>query len=351
VDYFGQQAGYTADPQENITYAAAHDNETLFDTTQLKAPQSTSMADRLRIQNLGNSIVMLGQGIPFVHAGQDILRSKSMDRDSFNSGDWFNTLDFTYGANNFGVGLPVASRNQDNWPIMQPLLADPTLKPTSADIVETAERLRELLEIRYSSELFRLETEQEIIDRVRFHNTGPAQVPGLIVMSISDDEGAVDRDIETIFTLFNASDDPVSFVLPVVAGLEIDLHPVLAESTDPVVRTSTFDSAAGIFDVPARTTAVFLAPRSAEERIDLIIDDVDQLEADGVVNGGQANALRSKLSNAQRMIERGKVGPAINMLEAFIHQVEALVAAGILTELQGFELITAAESIIASLGA
>jgi hypothetical protein len=30
------------------------------------------------------------QGIPFFHAGDEILRSKSLDRDSYNSGDWFN---------------------------------------------------------------------------------------------------------------------------------------------------------------------------------------------------------------------------------------------------------------------
>ncbi|MCB1054338.1 MAG: pullulanase-type alpha-1,6-glucosidase, partial [Acidobacteria bacterium] len=94
VDYFGQQAGYTADPQENIKYIAAHDNETLFDAIQLKAASAASLADRVRMQNLGNSIVALGQGIPFFHAGQDLLRSKSMDRDSYNSGDWFNQIDW-----------------------------------------------------------------------------------------------------------------------------------------------------------------------------------------------------------------------------------------------------------------
>ena len=38
VDYNGQPAGYTADPQEIINYVEAHDNETLFDAIQLKAP-------------------------------------------------------------------------------------------------------------------------------------------------------------------------------------------------------------------------------------------------------------------------------------------------------------------------
>ncbi|MEM1206969.1 MAG: pullulanase-type alpha-1,6-glucosidase, partial [Acidobacteriota bacterium] len=46
IDYNGQQAGYTADPQETINYVAAHDNETLFDAIQLKVPLATSAADR-----------------------------------------------------------------------------------------------------------------------------------------------------------------------------------------------------------------------------------------------------------------------------------------------------------------
>ena len=128
VDYNGQPAGYTQDPQEDITYISKHDNQTLYDNNTYKNPVDTSMADRVRVQNVGLSTVLLGQGVPFMHAGSDLLRSKSFDRDSYNSGDWFNRLDFTYQANNYGVGLPVAGKNQDNWVIMQPRLANPDLK-------------------------------------------------------------------------------------------------------------------------------------------------------------------------------------------------------------------------------
>jgi pullulanase/glycogen debranching enzyme len=54
----------------------------------------------------------LAQGIPFFHAGDELLRSKSLDRDSYNSGDWFNRLDFTYQTNNFAVGLPPWEKNE-----------------------------------------------------------------------------------------------------------------------------------------------------------------------------------------------------------------------------------------------
>ena len=90
IDYNGAPTGYTLDPQEQISYVEAHDNETFFDIVQYKAPADATVADRVRMQNLGLDLVMYSQGVPFFHAGGDMLRSKSLDRDSFNSGDWFN---------------------------------------------------------------------------------------------------------------------------------------------------------------------------------------------------------------------------------------------------------------------
>jgi pullulanase len=75
------------DQQENIVYVPAHDNQTLFDAVQAKAPAEATIADRIRMNNLALSIVMFSQGVPFFHAGDDILRSKSFDLNSYNSGD------------------------------------------------------------------------------------------------------------------------------------------------------------------------------------------------------------------------------------------------------------------------
>ncbi|MBE2239059.1 MAG: pullulanase-type alpha-1,6-glucosidase, partial [Caldilineaceae bacterium] len=96
IDYNGAPAGYTLDPQENIVYADKHDNQTLFDVVQLAAPDSATIEDRAQMAQLGHAIVLLSQGVPFQQAGTELLRSKSFDRDSYNSGDWFNFLDFTY---------------------------------------------------------------------------------------------------------------------------------------------------------------------------------------------------------------------------------------------------------------
>ncbi|RME36230.1 MAG: DUF3372 domain-containing protein, partial [Deltaproteobacteria bacterium] len=50
INYNGQPAGYAQDPQENVVYVSAHDNETLFDAIQYKAPLALSMQERVRMQ-------------------------------------------------------------------------------------------------------------------------------------------------------------------------------------------------------------------------------------------------------------------------------------------------------------
>jgi len=298
------------------------------------------------VQNVANDLIALGQGVPFFHAGQDMLRSKSMDRDSYNSGDWFNRLDFTYMWNNWGAGLPVASENIANWPIMAPLLANPTLQVSTDEIQFAAEHFREMMQIRKSSRLFRLPDEAAVIGHLSFLNTGPAQIPGLIVMVLVDDDGSIDSVHQRIAVLFNATDDPQDFAAPSLAGYPLALHAVQQASADPVVATSSWDGNTSIFSVPPRTTAVFVAKRSAVDQVDLLIEQIEALVAAGILNDGQGNALISKLMNALDKLEKSQTKAAANQLEAFINQVEDFVAYGILTAEQGAALIAAAEGII-----
>ncbi|HEX5752777.1 MAG TPA: pullulanase-type alpha-1,6-glucosidase [Archangium sp.] len=256
VDYNGQPAGYTVDPQEVITYVSAHDNETLFDAIQLKAAPTASIEERVRMHNLALDLVLLAQGIPFIHAGDEMLRSKSLDRNSYNSGDWFNKLDFTYASNNWGVGLPPAGDNSGNWSIMGPLLANPALKPSKEHIVSAVDHFNEMLRIRKSTTAFRQRTAADIQSKLRFHNEGPGQIPGLIVMELNDEEGEEGR--THVVVLFNASDEKQTFTLASSKDKAMQLHPVQQGSRDARLQEARFESAQGVFTVPARTTAVFV---------------------------------------------------------------------------------------------
>ncbi len=255
VKYGDAPAGYAAAPRETINYASAHDNQTLFDAVLLKAPQNATGAQRTRMQNLANSIILLGQGLPFSTSGDDLLRSKSFDTDSYNSGDWFNTIDWTGQTNGFGRGLPMAEKNGGNWNLYRPILGNAALKPSPADIRRAADSYREFLRVRYSSELFRMGTAAQVQQGLTFLNTGPKQLPGVIAMKLS---GAVSpgNPYRNIVVVFNGSGKAVTVADATLAGLNLGLHPALAASTDAVVKTSKY--AGNGVTVPGLTTAVFV---------------------------------------------------------------------------------------------
>jgi pullulanase-type alpha-1,6-glucosidase len=260
--------GYAAGPGETINYVSAHDNETLFDKIQFAAPDDATLPERVRMQQLALSLVALGQGIPFFHAGSEMLRSKSLDRDSYDSGDWFNRLDFTYRENNFGVGLPMADKNRERWNLMKPLLANASLRPGREEIVRTVRHFEELLRIRKGSPLFRLRDAKDIQARLHFHNTGPDQVPGLIIMSVMDrlpDWPDLDPDLDRVVVLFNATPSTQEFASDAWKEKPFALHPVQAGGGDAVVKFARFESTDGRFTVPPRSTAVFVERHEGKE--------------------------------------------------------------------------------------
>lgn len=258
VNYNGQPTGYTKTPIEAVNYASVHDNQDIFDAIQLKSSYSDSIATRARRQAMELSLLTLGQGIPFFQAGDDLLRSKDMDQNSYNSGDWFNKIDWTGQTANWGIGLPIASQNQAQWPIMAPLLSNGAYTPLPANISYCEDAFQELLEIRYSSRLFRMETLAEIQKNLTFLNTGQSQIPGLIVMKLDANGGSYGR-YQHIVVIFNATNTSQSFKNGSLKGLNLKLHPIQRESADPTTRESNFDAADGTANVPALTTAVFVA--------------------------------------------------------------------------------------------
>jgi pullulanase/glycogen debranching enzyme len=218
------------------------------------------MADLVRMQQVALATTLLGQGVPFLHAGSEVLRSKSLDRNSFDSGDWFNRLDLGYRSNGFGAGLPPAADNASKWAYAKPLLADPALRPSRGAIVASRDRTLEWLRIRESSPLFRLGTADLVRQKVTFPLGGPDQPAGLVVMRIDDTvDPDVDAGLAGIVVVFNAADSAQTVTVPGLAARHLALHPVQAAGGDPVVRTATAD--AGRLTLPARTVAVFVDRR------------------------------------------------------------------------------------------
>jgi pullulanase-type alpha-1,6-glucosidase len=251
LKYGDQPAAYASEPGEVVNYVENHDNQTLFDINVLKLPPGTSPADRARVQMLAAAINAFSQGVAYYHAGIDTLRSKSLDRNSFNSGDWFNRIDWTYQENYYGTGLPPKDDNGADWPLLKPFLADPAIKATPADIAFARDVFRDLLAIRASSSLFTLRTSAEIAKRLRFHDAAP----GVIAATI-DGAGYPGARFKSITYVINAAANAQSTTVAALAGKRLRLHP--AHRADALAKQATFNKAAGTLAVPARTAVVFV---------------------------------------------------------------------------------------------
>lgn len=261
INYGGQPAGYTASPIEAVNYCSVHDNQDIFDAVQIKSSLNDSSAVRARRQAIAFSVIELGQGVPFFQAGDDLLRSKDLDQNSYDSGDWFNKIDWSGRGANWGIGLPIASQNQGQWPLMQPLLSNGAYTPQPQDVSFSGAAFQEFMQIRYSSTLFRMSTLKEIQQNLSFLNTGTNQTPGIIVMKL-DSNGGNYGPYKHVVVIFNATNAQITFTDSRLTGLKLQLHPVQENSSDPATRESTFSSKTGAATVPALTTAVFVSERN-----------------------------------------------------------------------------------------
>ena len=95
-DCFLGAPAWCKSPDQSINYASCHDNHTLFDRITMSTPEA-SFADRVKMNNLAAAIVMTSQGVPFIHAGEEMLRSKPLedgtfDHNSYRSSDEVNNL-------------------------------------------------------------------------------------------------------------------------------------------------------------------------------------------------------------------------------------------------------------------
>ncbi|MEW1679741.1 pullulanase-type alpha-1,6-glucosidase [Streptomyces sp. NPDC093594] len=245
VDYNGAPAGYAAAPGDALAYADAHDNESLFDALAFKLPKDTPAADRARMQVLAMATAALSQGPALSQAGTDLLRSKSLDRNSYDSGDWFNAIHWNCAdGNGMGRGLPPAADNKDKWPYAKPLLGSVTVGCPQIEGASAA--YRDLLRIRTTEQAFSLGTADQVQSRLSFPLSGKDETPGVITMRLGG-----------LVVVFNATPERQQQRVAALAGTGHRLHPVQASGGDAVVKASSYDRATGTFTVPARTVAVF----------------------------------------------------------------------------------------------
>lgn len=123
-----------SEPNQVVNYVEAHDNHTLWDKLMLTNPHS-SEEDLKKMHKLATSIILLSQGIPFIHAGQEFMRTKDGDHNSYRSPDRVNKLDWD----------------------------------RRAEFVQEIRYVKGLISLRKSSEAFRMRSKQAIKDRLHFY--------------------------------------------------------------------------------------------------------------------------------------------------------------------------------------
>ncbi len=121
-------------PGQSINYVECHDNNTFFDKT-LVALKDASLEERKKRQKLATSIVILSQGVPFIHLGQEFYRSKQGDENSYKSPDSINQIDWNL--------------VDENW--------------------QDIEGIKELIRLRKKYDLFRLTAPSRIKEVVSIH--------------------------------------------------------------------------------------------------------------------------------------------------------------------------------------
>ncbi len=85
---------FTASPQETINYVTSHDNYTLWDKIMLSNAEDTE-ADRIKMDELAQAVILTSQGIAFLHGGEEILRTKGGNANSYDAGDAVNQFDWS----------------------------------------------------------------------------------------------------------------------------------------------------------------------------------------------------------------------------------------------------------------
>ena len=159
------KAAYAAQPWNTISYCECHDNHVLWDKLAISAKNATE-EERKEMHKLALSIVLTSQGISFLHAGTEFLRTKKGVENSFESPDSINAIDWS-------------------------------LKTKNKDVFDY---VRTMISIRKNHPVFRLTTAKQIAKLIWFEEKTP---PGVIVYEI--DGAAVNDSWGKIKVLFNGT--------------------------------------------------------------------------------------------------------------------------------------------------
>lgn len=96
INYGSGLSGFARNPDESINYVSVHDGVTVWDHVNAGVLNAdASLATKIRQDELATAIVFTSQGVPFMQGGDEFLRTKGGDANSYISGDQVNQLDWS----------------------------------------------------------------------------------------------------------------------------------------------------------------------------------------------------------------------------------------------------------------
>lgn len=167
------QSFWAKEPDQAITYVEAHDNLTLWDKLKISNPDVDD-EELMRMHRMSNAVVMTSQGIPFLHAGSDFLRTKDGNHNSYNAPDETNKL----------------------------------VWERKSQYLDNVEFFEGLIDMRKAHPAFKMDTSKEVRENLSF-----LDMPEKNMVGYSLNGKAVGDDWEEILVLMNANIDGVSYDL------------------------------------------------------------------------------------------------------------------------------------------
>ncbi|MFC4633076.1 type I pullulanase [Dokdonia ponticola] len=173
IDYKGvnySDAPWTNEPWQAISYVSCHDNHTLYDKLHVSRRDATEEAI-IKMDKLANAVVLTSQGIPFIHAGAELLRTKNEEHNSYNLPDAINQIDWNR-------------------------------KTTYAPVVDY---YKNLIALRKAHPAFRMPTAEAVRQNLEFKTV----IDGLVSYQI--DNNANGDTWKTIYVIYNAQTQPYNY--------------------------------------------------------------------------------------------------------------------------------------------
>lgn len=181
VDYdaYGSKP-WAKEPGQSINYVSCHDNYTLWDKLSVSCPEA-SEEKKKAMNRLCAAIVFTSQGVPFIQAGEEFLRSKPLPEKK------------GFAENSYNMPDAVNSIKWDNIHEYPDMIA----------------YYKGLMELRKAHPVFRMQSEAEMTQNLCFLSDTPENVVAYLLKG----KGADDTP-ENILVIFNGNDEEILYNLP-----------------------------------------------------------------------------------------------------------------------------------------